>query len=102
MKIKIKIEDKNKHIIIPLKKEEVRAIYDELWHSISYYNEKYKKLPKDKKKEYEILANLQNKLMHLVHDIIDKGVVYSFKDNKSVREKKPIYVIKKPNWKKHK
>jgi|SRR3989344_7430167 len=101
MKIKIKIEDKNKHITLPVKKEEIRAIYDELWQSLSYYNEKYKKLPKDKKKTYKILTNLQNKLMHLIHDIIDKGVVYNIKNNKSIKLKKPFYVIKKPNWKKH-
>ena len=98
MKIKIKVENKNKCLEIPLKIEEIREVYDELWHSILDYSEKYKKLSKDKKKTYKILSNLQNKLMHLVHDIIDKGIVYRLKDNKWVKEKKPYY-NKIPKWK---
>ena len=65
---------------------------------ISYYNDKYKRLDKDRKRTYKVLAGLQNKLMHLVHDVIDKGVVYELKNDKFIKKKNPFY-HKRPRWK---
>jgi len=96
MKIKIRIEDKKRYIDIPIEVKEIREVYDELWHSIIYYDEKYNKLSKDKKKTYKILTVLQRKLMHLVHDIIDRGICYRYEAKKRIKE---IHYHKKPNWK---
>ena len=65
------------------------------WREI-YYDEKYNKLSKDKKKTYKILTVLQRKLMHLVHDIIDRGICYRYEAKKRIKE---IHYHKKPNWK---
>ena len=96
MKIKIKVENKNKYLEIPFSAEEIKEVYDELWHSILYYDEKYKKLSKDKKKTYKILSKFQFKLMHLVHDIIDRGICYRYEAKKRIKE---IHYHKKPTWK---
>ncbi len=97
MKVKIRVEDKNKFVEVPIKVEEVRELYDEIWRVISYYNDKWKKLSKDRKRTYKILCGLQDKLMHLVHDIIDKGIVYELKNDKFIKKKSPYY-HKKPKW----
>ena len=99
MKIKIKVEDNKKCLEIPLKIEEIRELYDELWRTVIYYDENYKKISKDRRRTYKILASLQMKLMHLVHDIIDRGVVYKLENDKFIKEKIPSY-HKKPKWKK--
>lgn len=72
-------------------------IYDELWHSISYYESKKKKLKKYEKDILKIINILQNKLSFLVRDIIDNGKTYRLEDNKSILEKKSYYVVKKTN-----
>lgn len=100
MKIKIKVEDKDKYLEIPLNRNEIREVYDELWESIIYYNEKWKKLDKHKKRTYKILAKLQDKLVHLVHDVIDKGAVYELGDNLKIKKKSVHYFERKPRWKK--
>jgi len=97
MKIKIRVEKKNKFLEIPISKEEIREIYDENWDSIMYYDEKYNKLSKDKKKTYKNLASLQKKLMYLIHDVLDEGVYYTMEKGKFVKSKKPHY-NKKPSW----
>jgi len=98
MKIKIRVESRKKYLNIPIRLEEIREVYDELWHSILNYDEKYKKLSRDQKKTYKVLSGFQNKLRHLVHDIIDKGIYYRIETNKWIKEKKPHY-HKKPKWK---
>ena len=40
-----------------------------------------------KKKTYKILTVLQRKLMHLVHDIIDRGICYRYEAKKRIKEK---------------
>ena len=98
MKIKVKIEDKNKYLEIPISKKEVRELYDELWHMIFYYNERWKKLTKKSKSAYKIILKFQDKLEHLVHDVIDKGIVYELGDNLKIKKRMVHYIKKEPRW----
>ena len=98
MEISLIIKEKNKSLNIPITKEEIRTVYDKLYHNISYYNENRKKLKKYQKEGYKNLIEFHNKLMFLVHDVIDKGKVYRIEGKKSILEKKPHYIVKKPKW----
>ena len=59
MKTKIRVEDKIKFLEIPIEVKEIRVLYDELWSVILRYDDKYKKLDKERKRTYKILTGLQ-------------------------------------------
>jgi hypothetical protein len=95
MKISLIFEKKGKECRIPLTRKELGEIYDFLW---SVWPAKGEKFLWDKKST-KAIASFQNKLMHAIHDILDGGRVYEWKDGKTSLLKEPHYVRGKPRWK---
>lgn len=85
-KSKAKIKLKHYYKEIGLTVREIRHLYDLMWDL------------------YEVLSMHDalppvDKMMHLVHDVIDEGKVYKLEGDKII----PAgikYVVQKPNWKK--
>ena len=99
MKIKICAEKGNKKAEVLLTKREVRGLYDWL-----YICDGCKQCERVLKMNDVSLGQLDTKLMHFVHDIMDEGRVYSEKKKgkKTVFKLAPErhYIVKKPKWQK--
>lgn len=80
IKISIRIEKEDKYIEIPLKVKEIRKLYD-----IYLFTR-------------EKIDSIAKKLMFLIHDVIDDGTVFTYKNGKLVKLKEKHYIIRKPKW----
>jgi hypothetical protein len=97
MKISICVEKGNRKAEVPLTDREVRGVYDLL-----YICGDCKHCEHLLELNHISLGKLDDKLMHLVHDVIDEGKMYSEqkKGKKRVFKLDPErhYLVKKPKW----
>ena len=93
MRAKIRITKGKKYVDVPLKIEELETAYKVMLLALA--EEDFAAILEDNDM-MEDLQSLQNKLVHVVSDILNGGRMY---DGEAKKYHKNVYLIKKPKWK---
>ena len=113
MRITIRVEHNGKFISVPISIRQLRDVYDALYMPDENWHRNLKLNKCDKQ-----LYDFHRKLEWLVHDVVDEGVSYHFRQPRHhleikgkrgklvkierdfVRAKGKSYIVKRPRWRK--
>lgn len=94
MKIRLSVEKSGKKASVEFTENQIRDMYD--WFYMSEKCERCTRLMQINK--VKIDSQLFQKFEHIIHDIIDDGRSYKFKNGKRHLCKERHYFVKKPQW----